>query len=198
MIMGALFSLSALTFVGCGGGEEGGGGGSKLTAITNSSTAEDVVRGVANATEYGVMNQLNNGTFSNTVVNGISGTATVTGYESYTGTVSCGASCVQSTYDAIVTIVFNNFKTKGSYTNVEFILNGTIYYDKYEWSQTTGSGYNSSRSVQINSNSALQVQESIDGGVWGYQDTINFSASGTTFDSMSGSCTVGSGTTFYF
>jgi hypothetical protein len=200
-IAAALIIAVAGSFLaGCpgGGSEDDGGGGSNLSPIADSYVAEDVVRGVANAIEYGVMNQLDNGTFTNVVVNGITGTATVTGYESYTGNQSCGASCIESTYDAIVTIVFNNFKTKGSYTNVEFVLNGTIYYDKYNWSMTSSSGYSSSRSVQITSTGSVQVQEIIDGGSWGYQDTILFDASGTSFDSMSGSCTVSSGITYYF
>lgn len=191
--------MSAAVLFSCGGGGDSGssGAGSTTGAIDERYEAEDAVRRIRSAVYDKVLYSLSNGTFSGTIVNGISGTAAVTGTESSATGVSCGTDCVRSTYDADVTVVFNNYKFDYA-SNNPVTLSGTVLYTEH-WSSTqSGLSYSSSQSITVRSSGPVQYYSFVDltSGDYGYQDTITFNAtssSGLTFD---GTLTNGANVTF--
>src|SRR5687768_15209950 len=90
-----------------GGGDDGdGGGGEDFVPITSTQPASLVAGAIGDATA----NLVPSGTYNNTVINGSSGgTATVSGSKSFSGTQSCGSSCVSSSNSANLTITYNGY-----------------------------------------------------------------------------------------
>ena len=143
-----------------------------------------------------VLDLLSNGSFSGTVLYGNSGTATVSGSESYTGTVSCGTDCVSSTYEANISVTFSNYRV--NYSNGEFTINGTAMYYEYRYSRQSGLSYSSSERYTVTSSGPVYVRMVYD-GTWGYEDTVQFSATSTRAPYlMGGWCSASNGSTYNF
>lgn len=191
LLLPGLLSL-ALCMIGCNGNPAY----SNLDPIEDDYTAElTVQRIMSGVIEDNVLGNLENGTFTDEVVTGLSGTATVDGYESYTQS-SCGDFCTEREYNAEVTIVFSNF-TVNSASNAVTTISGTIYYKDYDYSRQSGvSSYSSSRSYTIRSTSTIQYRMTAD-NEWGYEDILTFSASGSNPYQPSGSMRTNSGTYFF-
>jgi hypothetical protein len=194
-----LLTISIVLFSCGGGGDSGtsGGSGSNIGAIDARYEAEDAVRRIRSAIYDKVLYSLSNGTFSGTIVNGISGSATVTGTESSASGVSCGTDCVRSTYDAVVTVVFNNYKFNYASNNA-VTLSGTVLYTEH-WSSTqSGLSYSSSQSITVRSSGQIQYYSFVDlsSGDYGYQDTITFDATSSSGLTYNGTLTNGANVTF--
>lgn len=194
--------LTVLIFVaGCGGGGGGDSGGSAsgLSQISDKYSARDVVGNLHDSVTKGVLQNLSNGTYQGTIVNGITGTATVTGSQTSSTGQSCGTDCVRSTYSVNVTIVFSNC-TVQSLTNAKTTINGTIKYVESSSSTQSGTSHSSSESISMSSTGPVQVTEVVQGysGTWGYQDTVTFSAGGSNPYLLTGTCTAGNGVTYSF
>jgi hypothetical protein len=198
LLMALFFTIILLAGCGGGGGDsEGDGTGSNLGTIDARYEAEDAVITVRAAVDDGVLAHLSNGTFSGSTVNGITGTATVTGTEASTSNVSCGYDCIRSTYDADVTIVFSDFKFNYASNNA-VTLTGSVDYTEHYTSTQSGLNYTSSRSITVHSNGPVQYLSWIDltTGDYGYQDTITFNATGDSDWNFSGTLTNNAGVTF--
>jgi hypothetical protein len=191
--------INIIFLAGCGGGGSSGSDdtGSNLAPILARYEAEDAVIRVRAAVDEGVLSHLSNGTFTGSVVNGITGTATVTGTEASTSYVSCGTDCIRSTYDADVTVVFSNFKFNYASNNA-VTLTGSVEYTEHYTATQSGLSYSSSRSITIHSNGQVQYLSiiALSTGDTGYQDTITFDATGSSDWSFSGTLTNSVGTIF--
>jgi hypothetical protein len=196
---------------GCGGGGgDGGGGGidddggnsvSMLDQpITDNDKAGICVSEIHAAVGEGmsdVVDELANGTHSGTVINCITGTATVDGTRSFLTNISCGSMCVKNTQNVDVTIVFNNCNWK-NFTNGNITINGSIHYYRNSWSRQSNLSYSSSDSRSMSSvTSPVQFRQVID-GTWGYKDSITFSASGSNPYLLHGTLTAQNGVTYTF
>ena len=188
-----------LTLSGCGGGGGGGegGGGSGAAPISSSSNARFVVRDIAD----GVINRnllpsLSNGSHTQTLVSGLSGTATVSGTETYSVGQSCGTNCVRTSANVSITIVFSSYAVMSA-NNTRTTLTGTVTYTDYTWSQQSGLSYSSGGSVSVGGNGvSYHIVET--SGSFAYSDTITFDASGSGPAYVNGWCRPGNGTTYSF
>lgn len=171
-----------------------------ITGVDSSAKAESVVEQLADGViDRNLLDQISsNVNYTNHSVSGSQGgSATVTGLEYYSGQVSCGSSCVKSTYEVTITVSFNGYKVKSS-DNVVATISGTVNYYAYSYSQQSGLSYSSSKTVRIDGNSVQVSFVPTDIVNWGYVDTISFSASGKTAGLLSGSVTTAGGANFTF
>jgi hypothetical protein len=169
---------------------------SYLEPIADDWTAKDAVENVAECVRI-VLKEITTTTFNDVTVEGISGSANISGKEEYTNS-SCGTDCIRSDTDVDVTVLFDNYKAKTS-SNEETTLSGTVLYRDTRWNRQSGLYYSSGGKVYCDgSNVKYKAVVYDDSGKpdWGYSDTISFDASGGTY--LDGSCTVGNGTTYYF
>ena len=166
-----------------GGGDDGeGGGGGDFVPITSIQPASLLAGAIADATA----NLVSTGTYSNTVVNGSSGgTATVSGSKSYSGTQSCGSSCVTSSNSANLTITYNDYYAPPtrSHTNSKVRLTGTVTFTDNRRSTQNGLSYSSSGEQRVTATSMLTARLEITdstGRTYGYADTLSaFTAYGS-------------------
>lgn len=172
-------------------------GGSQIESVNNANIAEWVVETTAeHIAQRNVLDRLSNGDFMGEVLYGDSGTATVNGSESYTGTVSCGTDCVSSTYEATISVSFDNYRV--TYSNGEYTINGSINYSEYRYSRQSGLSYSSSESYMVESVNPVYVRMIYDGS-WGYEDTVTFRGSSSRAPYlMSGWCSASNGVTYNF
>lgn len=177
--------------------DEGGGRG--IEPITSGSAGQFVVRQLADgAIEKNINAALANGTYDGTVVNGMSGTATVDGHYHYDRGMSCGTDCVRSVHDASMTIVFDRFRVTTS-DNSEITVSGTVAYTNTTWSRQSGLSYSSGGKVRVSgSNVDCTWIVDSDGDRWGYSDTISFDASGDSAAYVNGSISASNGSTYTF
>jgi len=181
----------------CSGGDDAGGDSGHLEPVKDASAAQLVVNDVRDAVARGVVGQLTAGTssaiFTTTVQGGTGGSATVYGYYYKT---ACGSG-IGWYWTVNLDVTFDGFGTMGSSTNAETILNGVVNYQGYwgtcSWSTT---------SVYVQSDlfwggsQPLRVDVVIDGGAWGYSDTMTFYGSGDPISS--GWARPSDGNTYYF
>lgn len=188
----------AFLLISCGGGGDGDGSTTGLEAVTSASLAEFMVEAVAeDVVQQSILSSLNNGTFSNTVVNCATGTATVTGFEDYSGNVSCGSTCNSTTYEAQVYITFNGCTV--NYGNGAYTLTGDVGYYEYNYSQQSGLSYYSSESYEVGTYSSPVSVKIVYDNSWGYQDSIEFYGSSNDSPAlMSGWCMGGNGIAYSF
>ena len=202
----ALFLLlfSALMFTACGGGggDDGGGGPTGgITPVDDKYEASDVVSNIEEKSiEEAIKSAGGTGgsPYTKKVVNGITGTATVTG--TYTYTTPSSGSCVYSTRTKDITeIVFNNYQVKVG--NTEVTLTGTItYYDYYHTSQC-GLTYSSSCNTTMKSVNPIKVKKVsyMTYVTQGLEDTVSFNVSSSSCTSgLKGSLTASNGVTYSF
>lgn len=178
--------------------EEGVDGG--ITGVDNSAKAESVVEQLADGViGRNLLDQISSGvSYSDHTVSGSQGgSASVSGLEYYSGQVDCGSSCVESTYEVTITVVFNGYKVMSS-DNVVATVTGTVNYYEYSYSRQSGLSYSSSKSLNIDGNSVQVSFIPTDIVNWGYVDTISFSASGKTAGLLSGSVTTAGGANYTF
>jgi len=201
----ALFLLSlALIFSACGGG--GGDddndaqslGG--ITPVNDQYKAGEVVCNIAEKSiDEAIKNFSANYTFNKTVVNGITGTATITGSQSYQ--TSSTSNCVSSTGSKNFSeVIFNNYQVKVG--NTEVTVTGTVTYTYSRYSQQCGLNYYSSSSRTIKSVTSVKVRiiDYFTNYSSGYDDTVTFNASSNQSSSCGfhGTLTASSGTTYSF
>ena len=199
-IYGIIFTVLMGLLTACGEESDGGGGG--FESITSSGMAEFMVEDLADGVIIGnLLAALPNGTYSNEVVYGLSGTATVDGKYIYNGSISCGSSCVRSETDADIAILFNQYRVMSA-GNTEAVVNGWVWYTNTRWSQQSGYSYSSGGSVTVGSyvdNSVTYQVSDIDTGTFAYRDTIlEFVASGSFASNLSGRLIAGNGTEYTF
>lgn len=191
-------TLLAIFLTACGGG---GGGDDDVVGepIASERAAENAVKDVAAVIQTEVLGSLPHGTYTNEVVDGISGTASVTGDYYYYDNVDCGFNCVESYNDTTITVVFTDYKA-ASADNAETTLSGTVTYANNKWSRQSGLSYSSGGSIPVSGNDVSYYRKIWnDYETWGYQDTISFSASGSSIHgSFSGWCTASNGMTYSF
>jgi hypothetical protein len=168
---------------------------SKLKSIEEDYDAEFMVTEIADGIiDPNVLSALSRGSYTGKVVSGLSGTATVSGLVDYSSHVSCGSDCVKSETDINLTIVFDEYRVM-SCTNCESVITGTVNYINNLWSRQSGLYYSSGGLIYLEGTDvALKIM--IDEGSWGYDDIINFDASGSS--SMSGWCKASDGNTYSF
>lgn len=163
---------------GCSEGGSGGGSGSSggFQAIESSGRAEFIVEDLADGviTRNVLPSIQKNVDMDNFVINGNTGTATVTGNYDYDSNVYCGSSCVRSQTDADLLIFFDRY-TVMSADNTEAVVSGYVFYENNRYSQQSGSGYTSGGGVTVTSavdySITYQVSD-IDTGTFAYRDTI--------------------------
>lgn len=178
--------------------EEGVDGG--ITGVDSSAKAESVVEQLADGViGRNLLDQIDsNIAYTNHAVNGSQGgSASVAGLEYFSGQVSCGSICVESTYEVTITVFFNDYKVMSA-DNVVATVTGTVNYYEYYYSRQSGLSYSSSKSVRLDGNSVQVSFIPTDIVNWGYQDTISFSASGKTAGLLSGSVTTAGGANYTF
>jgi hypothetical protein len=179
-----------------GGGGGGGGSGTRITPISNQEDAALAVQSVSGVIDT-VLESLVEGTYNDGVVDGISGTASVTGdYYHYSG-VDCGVDCVQSWNDIDLAIVFTDY-TALCADNAEATLSGIVTYTDNTWSQQQGQNYTSGGSVVmagIDVSFYMLVWYEHTTKTWRYQDTISFEAGEEGYD---GCCIPSNGVTYCF
>ncbi|WP_455381305.1 hypothetical protein [Salinispira pacifica] len=184
LLVSAILSGS-LFLIGCDASASSSG----LDPIESAYDAELTVRSIIDGVvTRNVMSRLSNGTITAKVVSGMSGSATVDGYKSYTQS-SCGTDCVSSTYDAQVTITFSDFAVQSS-DNATTTITGSVYFKDHEYSRQYEYSFSSSRSYTIRSNSNIQYKMVVDND-WGYEETFTFSASGSNPYNPSGTLSTG-------
>jgi hypothetical protein len=131
---------------------------------------------MASALATTVANIVPNGTYSNQVVSGQSGSARVSGSKSYSGVVSCGTDCVSSTHGANLTVVFSDYLAKppGGSTNTRIRVTGTLTFTDTRSSRQQGLSYSSSGRMTVSGSSLAVRYEITDdlGRVYGYADTV--------------------------
>lgn len=171
---------------------------SNLEAITDKYAAEDNVQHIADRLMKAVFNNLPNGTYTNQVVNGVSGTATISGNKLFQSGIDCGYDCVKSQTDYDLTIVFANYNAK-TCDNCDATISGTVHYSDNRWSRQSGLNYSSGGTISCSGNN-ITFKEVItsDYNIWGYSDIISFSASGGSTYKLSGWLTASNGETYNF
>ena len=156
-----------------GGGDDGESGAGDFVPITSTQPASLLAGAIADASA----NLVSTGTYNSTVINGLSGTATVSGSKSYSGTQSCGSSCVTSTNSANLTITYNDYYSPtGRVTNTKVRLNGTVTFTDNRRSTQNGLSYSSSGEQRVTATSMLRARLEITdstGRVYGYEDTLS-------------------------
>jgi hypothetical protein len=182
-----------------GGGDEGdGGGGEDFVPITSTQPASLVAGAIGDATA----NLVSSGSYNNTVINGSSGgTATVSGSKSFSGTQSCGSSCVSSSNSANLTITYNDYYAPpGRSTNTKVRLTGTVTFSDNRRSTQSGLSFSSSGEQRVTATSMLSVRLEITdstGRTYGYADSLSaFTAFGS--GSWDGSMRPSNGVTYSF
>jgi hypothetical protein len=140
---------------------------------------------------------LANGSHTATVVSGLSGSATVSGIETYIVGASCGTDCVTSSRNINITVVFNGYKVKSS-DNTTTTITGTVTYADDTWSRQSGLSYSSGGSVRISSKSTVNVDVAETSGSFAYSDAITFYASDSNASYVKGWCIAKNGITYYF
>jgi hypothetical protein len=182
-----------------GGGDEGdGGGGEDFVPITSTQPASLVAGAIGDATA----NLVSSGSYNNTVINGSSGgTATVSGTKSFSGTQSCGSSCVSSSNSANLTITYNDYYAPpGRSTNTKVRLTGTVTFSDNRRSTQSGLSFSSSGEQRVTATSMLSVRLEITdstGRTYGYADSLSaFTAFGS--GSWDGSMRPSNGVTYSF
>jgi hypothetical protein len=196
-----LLLLSALILPACGGDGDGDGGPTGgITSVDDKYEASDVVSNIEEKSiEEAIKSAGGTGgsPYTKKVVNGITGTATVTG--TYTYTTPSSGSCVYSTRTKDITeIVFNNYQVKVG--NTEVTLTGTItYYDYYHTSQC-GLSYSSSCNTTMKSvNLKVKKVSYMTYVTQGLEDTVSFNVSSSSCTSgLKGSLTASNGVTYSF
>ena len=194
--------LSALIFTGCGDGDDDGGGPTGgITPVDDKYKSYEIAYHVEDKSVNEVIKgagSTGSSPYNKKVVNGITGTATITG--SYTYTTSSSSNCVSSTSTKNITeIVFNNYQVKVG--NTEVTLTGTITYSDYSYSQQCGLNYSSSCSTSIRSVNPVKVKIVfyMTYKTEGYEDTVTFNASASSCTStLKGSLTASNGVTYSF
>ena len=166
-----------------------------MPPITNAAEAAFAVQGVASAIDD-VLGNLAHGTYTNEVVSGVSGTASVAGEKYYYSGVDCGYDCVRSYNDTAIEIVFADYKAVYcDYDTCATTLSGTVTYTDDTWSRQQGSYYTSGGSV-VMAGSDVSCYTVVSPGYiadWGYQDTISFMAGE---EGYYGACTPSNGETY--
>jgi len=161
----------------------------KLTAGDIAVIAEDIVAGLAQ------------GSHSDTVVNGKSGTATVTGSISTTDS-NCGTDCLSTHSNHSITIVFNKYSVNSSSNEVTKISSGSVFYTDSRYYQQSGLNYTSGGGISIEgANMEFESIGTDSVGTFGTRDSIVSvlaSGSSTSFSSLSGSLATESGASFTF
>ena len=181
-----------------GGGDDGDGGGEDLVPITSTQPASLVAGAIGDATA----NLVPSGTYNNTVINGSSGgTATVSGSKSFSGTQSCGSSCVSSSNSANLTITYiDYYAPPGRSTNTKVRLTGTVTFTDNRRSTQNGLSFSSSGEQRVTATSMLSVRLEITdstGRIYGYADSLSaFTAFGS--GSWDGSMRPSNGVTYSF
>ena len=196
LVVAALLPLMS----GCGGGGDDGdgGGGDGFVPITSAQPASLVAGAIGDATA----NLVPSGTYNNAVINGTSGgTATVSGSKSFSGTQSCGSSCVSSSNNANLTITYHDYYARpGSSTNTKVRLTGTVTYTDNRRTTQNGLSFSSSGEQRVTATSMLSVRLEITdstGRTYGYADTLSaFTAFGSF--SSDGSMRPSNGVTYSF
>jgi hypothetical protein len=197
-----LLLLSALILPACGGdGDDDGGPTGGITSVDDKYKSYEIAYHVEDKSVNEVIKgagSTGSSPYNKKVVNGITGTATITG--SYTYTTSSSSNCVSSTSTKNITeIVFNNYQVKVG--NTEVTLTGTITYYDYYYSQQCGLNYSSSCSTSIRSVNPVKVKIVfyMTYKTEGYEDTVSFNASaGTCTSTLKGSLTASNGVTYSF
>ena|SRR3990170_1503548 len=185
----------------CGGGEGGGdgvsGGGSSAAPVSSSSDARFVVRDIADGViRRNLLPSLNNGSHWETLVPGLSGTASVSGTETYSVGQSCGTNCVRTSANVNITVIFNGYAVMSA-NNTRTTLTGTVTYTDYTWYQQSGLTYSSGGSVSVGGNGvSYNIAET--SGNFAYSDTLTFDASGSGPAYVNGWCRPSNGTTYSF
>jgi hypothetical protein len=192
-------ALLALLSACGGGGDDGGGGGSEdFVPITSTQPASLVAGAIGDATA----NLVPSGTYNNTLINGSSGgTATVSGSKSFSGTQSCGSSCVSSSNSANLTITYNDYYAPpGRSTNTRVRLTGTVTFTDNRRSTQSGLSFSSSGEQRVTATSMLSVRLEITdstGRAYGYADSLSaYTAFGS--GSWDGSMRPSNGVTYSF
>jgi len=184
----------------CGGGDDGGGGGDEdFVPITSTQPGSLVAGAIGDATA----NVVPTGTYNNTVINGPSGgTATVSGSKSFSGTQSCGSSCVTSSNNANLTITYNDYYAPpGRSSNTKVRLTGTVTFSDSRRTTQNGLSFSSSGEQRVTATSMLSVRLEITdstGRVYGYADTLSALSAFGTGVSWDGSMRPSNGVTYSF
>lgn len=205
--LAALLALTALTAVlaGCGGGGEDDNGwvcvgacpSRGFIAVEDSSSARTLAAAIGET----VADVVPTGAYSNTLVNGLSGTARVTGTKTYSGSVSCGTDCVSSTNSANLTIVFSDYLGRpGNSTNTRVRLTGTVTFTDTRSTRQQGLSYSSSGNMHVTATGLAARFEITENGVtYGYSDTLaTLNASSSSGSSWSGTLRGTNGVTYNF
>ncbi|MBN2213432.1 MAG: hypothetical protein JW723_04245 [Bacteroidales bacterium] len=188
-----MFCFLAIIYSGCE--KDNDPEDSNLDPVTDGYDAEYLIRHIAEGVIDAVLDDLSHGTYSGTIVNGISGNASVSGDYYYTSGIDCGTDCVRSEKDIDLTVVFSNYKVM-SCDNCEATITGTVYYTDNTWSRQSGLSYSSGGRITVEGED-VAFKEVYDGS-WGYSDVISFYASRSPGDSFSGWCIPQDGNTYDF
>lgn len=171
---------------------------SNIQAITDKYAAEDNVKHIAEGVMNTILKDLPSGAHNGEVINGISGTANVSGDNYYYSNIDCGSDCVKSEADIDITVVFNNYNAK-SCDNCDATISGTVRYTDNTWSRQSGLNYSSGGTISCSGNNVSFTEIfTSDYSTWGYSDVISFSASGKSYYKLSGWCTASNGETYNF
>jgi hypothetical protein len=196
--------LAAMLLAACGGGGDdanngvicvGGCPSEGVVAVDNGDRAERLASAVAQVAIAAVPT----GSYTGRVVNGLSGSASMSGHSS-SSRESCGSSCTRLSHDTNVTAVFNGYRAKlGS--NQEVTLTGTVSITDNTFNRTTATASTSGGSMVVES-SNLSAQHAItdtgNGQVWGESDTVAVSTSSPAGSNWSGTLRGGNGVAYSF
>lgn len=192
VLVGCIFLLT----VSCSSEEDDSN--SNLKPISSDDMAEQIVEELAEQIiDQNVLASLSHGTYSDQIVNGRSGTAKVTGTYEFQSGIDCGYDCIKSESNVNVTVIFGKYKVI-SYDNCEAtIASGAIRYTDETWSEQYGLNYSSGGTIKIEGTD-VKFKDICDGGSFGYDDVLSFSASGSSVNKLHGWCTASDGNTYQF
>jgi hypothetical protein len=160
--------LAALAVAGCDPGNS-----SNLKPVTDWATATLAAGGVLDAVKGDVYPKLqpSASAISLSIPGDLGGTANVSGYFE---APACGSG-VGHYWEMNIDVAFNDFRAMGTSTNTEKRLTGSVH-----WSASWGncSSFSLDSSELKSQSGPVKVTLSIDGGSWGYEDTITFDATG--------------------
>lgn len=180
LLAGLFATVMFASLAACGGGGDDDDGvvcvgacpARGFIAIGDTTSAQSVAGALANS----AANLVPNGTYNNQTVNGLSGSARVTGSKSYSGVVSCGTDCVSTSNSANLTIVFSDYYAQppGGSTNTKVRITGTLTFTDNRSTRQQGLAFSSSGRMTVSGTGVTVRYEITDsqGRVYGYADSV--------------------------
>lgn len=142
-----------------------------------------------------ILEELAGGSYSDTIINGISGTAMVSGEKVVTDEVSCGDDCLESSSIIDISVDFDSYRIMIN-NGRETTIDGTVEYFESSTTTLVEGFYISSGYVKIEGEAVdIKLFEDEDSGM---KDNISFRVTGDTPRLLTGWCTPENGIRYQF